>query len=48
LFEKTAEVERCEHFAEKAELAGLVGNDADNLKDSIKGESYEIEIMYLK
>ena len=46
LFEKTAKVERFEHFAEEAELAGLVGSDADNLKDAIKGESYEVDIMY--
>ena len=48
LFEKTAKIERFEHFAEEAELAGLVGNDADNLKDAIKGESYEVDIMYLE
>ena len=47
LFEKTANTERFEHFAEEAQLAGLVGSDADNLKDAIKGESYEIDIMYL-
>jgi rubrerythrin len=46
LFEKTAKVERFQHFAEEAELAGLVGSDADNLKDAIKGESYEVDIMY--
>jgi rubrerythrin len=48
LFEKTANTERFEHFAEEAELAGLVGSDADNLKDAIKGESYEIDAMYLE
>jgi rubrerythrin len=48
LFEKTANTERFEHFAEEAQLAGLVGSDADNLKDAIKGESYEIETMYLE
>ncbi|HVB58960.1 MAG TPA: ferritin family protein [Candidatus Acidoferrales bacterium] len=48
LFEKTAETERFEHFAEEAQLAGLVGTDADNLKDAIKGESYEIDSMYLE
>jgi rubrerythrin len=48
LFEKTANIERFEHFAEEAQLAGLVRNDADNLKDAIKGESYEIDIMYLE
>jgi rubrerythrin len=48
LFEKTANTERFEHFAEEAQLAGLVGSEADNLKDAIKGESYEIETMYLE
>jgi rubrerythrin len=48
LFEKTAHTERFEHFAEEAQLAGLVGSDADNLKDAIKGESYEINTMYLE
>jgi rubrerythrin len=48
LFEKTANTERFEHFAEEAQLAGLVGSDADNLKDAIKGESYEIDTMYLE
>src|SRR5271157_708060 len=46
LFEKTAEVERHEHFAEEADLAGLVGSDADNLRDAIQGESYEVDTMY--
>jgi rubrerythrin len=48
LFEKTANTERFEHLAEEAQLAGLVGSDADNLKDAIKGESYEIDTMYLE
>ena len=48
LFERTANTERFEHFAEEAQLAGLVGSDADNLKDAIKGETYEIAIMYLE
>jgi|SRR5579863_533476 len=48
LFEKTANTERFEHFAEEAQLAGLVGSDADNLKDAIKGEAYEIDTMYLE
>jgi rubrerythrin len=48
LFEKTANTERFEHFAEEAELAELVGSDADNLKDAIQGESYEIDSMYLE
>jgi rubrerythrin len=48
LFEKTANTERFEHFAEEAQLAGLVGSDADNLKDAIEGESYEVDAMYLE
>lgn len=46
LFEDTAKVELLEHFAEEAELAGLVRSDADNLTDAIEGESYEVETMY--
>ena len=46
LFEKTAHVERFEHLAEEAKLAGLVGSDADNLSDAIAGESYEVDTMY--
>ncbi|MBI5091857.1 MAG: rubrerythrin [Candidatus Hydrogenedentes bacterium] len=46
LFETTAQIERLEHFAEEAELAGLVGNDDDNLRDAIQGESYEVDTMY--
>jgi rubrerythrin len=48
LFDETASTERFEHFAEEAQLAGLVGSDADNLKDAIEGESYEIDTMYLE
>jgi len=47
LFEKAAHTERFQHFAEEAQLAGLVGSDQDNLRDAIKGESYEVETMYL-
>ena len=46
LLEKTAKTERLEHFAEEARLAGLVGSNAANLKDAIKGEAYETETMY--
>jgi len=46
LFAQAARVERLQHFAEEARLAGLVGSDADNLKDAIKGESYEVNTMY--
>src|ERR1700693_918092 len=48
LFEKTANTERFEHFAEEAERGGLVGRDGDNLKEAIQGESYEIDSMYLE
>lgn len=48
LFERTANTERFEHFVEEAQLAGLVGCDADNLRDAIRGESYEIDTMYLE
>jgi rubrerythrin len=46
LFETSAKTERFEHLAAEAKLAGLVGTDADNLKDAMKGESYEVETMY--
>ncbi len=46
LFEETARTELSEHFAEEAELAGIVGDDVNNLRDAIGGESYEIETMY--
>jgi rubrerythrin len=46
LFEDAARTERFQHFAEEAELAGIVGSDADNLRDAITGESYEVETMY--
>lgn len=46
LFEKTANVEHLEHLREEAMLAGLVGSDADNLRDAIKGESHEVDTMY--
>lgn len=39
LFENAARTERFQHFAEEADLAGLVGSDADNLRDAIQGES---------
>lgn len=46
LFESTARTELEEHFAMLADLAGIVGDDADNLRAAIEGESYEIEVMY--
>ncbi len=46
IFERAARTERFEHFAEEAQLAGLVGDDEKNLRDAIGGESYEIETLY--
>ena len=45
LFEATARTELEEHFATLADLAGIVGDDADNLRAAIEAESYEIEVM---
>jgi len=46
LFEKAATMERFEHFADEAELLGLVGRNSENLQDAMKGESYEVDTMY--
>lgn len=46
LFERTAHTERDEHFAEEAELAGLVATDEENLRAAIEGEAYEVDTMY--
>lgn len=46
LFEDTAHTERFEHFTEEAQLAGLAVSNQENLRDAIKGESYEVETMY--
>src|SRR5665647_2233305 len=46
LFSGTAQVELQEHFAGEAVLAGLVGTNAANLQDSIKGETWEHKKMY--
>ena len=46
LFEKTANIERFEHLAEEAELAGFVGSSTANLTNAIEGESYEVDTMY--
>jgi len=45
-FEKTAKVEREEHFAQHAKLAELSRSDAENLADAVKGENYEATTMY--
>lgn len=46
LFERAAQMERLEHFAEQAKLAGLVGTDEENLRAAIEGESGETRTMY--
>lgn len=48
LFEKAAKMERFQHFAEEAQLAGLVRSDAGNLRDAMQGESYEVDTMYFE
>lgn len=46
LFRGNAGVERRQHFAEQARLAGLVGSTSDNLTKAIAGERYESTTMY--
>jgi rubrerythrin len=46
LFDGNAAVERQEHFAEEAELAGFVGTTRENLTKAIAGEKYESTTMY--
>ncbi len=46
LFHRTAAVERTEHFAEEANLAGAVRDTAANLCATIKGETHEGTQMY--
>ena len=47
LFERTANIERLEHFREHAQLAGVLGHsDADNLRSALEGEQYESTRMY--
>jgi rubrerythrin len=46
LFKRTARVEVRQHFAEEAKLAGIVGTNAQDLRDAINGESYETTTMY--
>ncbi|MFF5174879.1 rubrerythrin family protein [Micromonospora sp. NPDC000089] len=46
LWDNTASQELGEHFAQAAELSGLVGDNAANLRDSIGGEWYEATVMY--
>ncbi|WP_234542569.1 ferritin family protein [Streptomyces shenzhenensis] len=46
LFRSTAQTELNEHLREAAALAGTVGTNAANLRQSINGESYEHQVMY--
>jgi rubrerythrin len=46
MFDGIAAVELQEHFAELAELAGLVGTDAGNIRDAILDENREVEETY--
>jgi rubrerythrin len=46
LREGMANVELDEHFAELAELAGLVGSDADNILAALQDENDEAELTY--
>ncbi len=46
LYEKIANVERLEHFAEEATVLGLWGTDTANLQAAIGGELYEVTTMY--
>ncbi|MFB9236542.1 ferritin family protein [Plantactinospora siamensis] len=46
LFDNTASQELGEHFAQTAQLAGLVATTEDNLRGAIDGEQYEATTMY--
>ncbi|MFF9482771.1 ferritin family protein [Streptomyces sp. NPDC014733] len=46
LFNGTAEIERREHFAGEAQLAGTVRSTRENLTKAITGEQYEARSMY--
>lgn len=46
MFEGIAAVELQEHFTELAELAGIVGTDADNIRAAILDENGEVEETY--
>jgi rubrerythrin len=46
MFEGIAAVEQQEHFAELAELAGLLGTDVDNIRTAIQDENLEVESKY--
>jgi len=46
LFRSTARTELTEHLREAAELVGVVGTNAANLRQAIDGETYEHQVMY--
>jgi rubrerythrin len=46
MFEDIAAAELHEHFRELADLAGLVGSDADNLAVALRDEHAEVETSY--
>jgi rubrerythrin len=46
MFDGIAAVELQEHFAELAELADLIGTDADNIRAAILEENREVEVTY--
>lgn len=46
MFEGIAAAELHEHFAELAELTGVVGTDAENLRAAILDENFEVEWKY--
>ena len=46
MFDGIAAVELYEHFAELAELTGLVGTDADDIRRAIVDENREVEETY--
>jgi rubrerythrin len=48
MFEGIGAVELQEHFAQLADLAGLVGTDADNVRAALVDENREVEETYPK
>jgi rubrerythrin len=46
LFDKTAEQEYMEHFAEQAGLLELAGTDEEDVTNAIAGESFEVDTLY--
>jgi rubrerythrin len=48
LWRRTADIERLEHFAETATMAGLVRDTATDLRDAIRGEIGEATTVYVR